>query len=61
MNKVELYENTVEEIKDGINVLQLLREELSQNKDDGHIIRSVSVTEKILQGALSNLQRMKED
>lgn len=61
MDKVELYENTVEEIMDGINVLQLLMEELSENQDDGHIIRSVSVTEKMLKRALSNLQRMKED
>ena len=50
-----LYENAVEDIKDAINVLQLLREELTRNEDDSHIIRSVNITLKILQSALSNL------
>lgn len=61
MDKMELWENAVEEIKDGINVLQLLREELTANQDDDHIIRSVGIALKILQSALSNLQHMKED
>lgn len=61
MDKTELWEKTMEEIKDGINVLQLLREELTANQDDDHIIRSVGITLKILQSALSNLQHMKED
>ena len=61
MDKTELWEKTMEEIKDGINVLQLLREELTANQDDPHIIRSVGIALKILQFALSNLQHMKED
>lgn len=61
MDKMELWEKTMEEIKDGINVLQLLREELTANQDDDHIIRSVGIALKILQSALSNLQQVKED
>ena len=61
MDKMELWENTVEEVKDAINILQLLMAELADNQDDGHIIRSVSVTEKMLHRALSNLRQMKED
>lgn len=61
MDKMELWEKTMEEIKDGINVLQLLREELTANQDDPHIIRSVGIALKILQSALSNLQQVKED
>lgn len=61
MDKMELWENAVEEIKDGINVLQLLREELTANQDDDHIIRSVGIVLKMFQFALSNLQHMKEE
>ena len=61
MDKAELWENSVEEVKDAINILQLLMEELTENQDDEHIIRSVGITEKILQRALSNLQQMKEE
>ncbi len=61
MDRHGLWENTVEELMDGINVLQLLREELAGNQDDPHIIRSVGIVLKILQSALSHLQQMKED
>ncbi len=61
MDKTDLFDNAVEEIKDSINVLQLLKEELTANQDDPHIIRSVGIVLKILQSALSNLQHMKED
>lgn len=61
MDKNELLKNAVEEVKDAINILQLLMVELTKNQDDGHIIRSVNVTEKMLQRVLSNLQQIKED
>jgi len=58
MDRHGLWENTVEELMDAINVLQLLREELAGNQDDPHIIRSVGIVLKMVQTALSHLQQM---
>lgn len=54
-------ESTEEQIKDAINVLQLLMEELTVNQDDAHILRSVNIVLKILQSALSSLQQTQAD
>lgn len=59
--ETKLWESTEEHIKDAINVLQLLVEELTANQDDPHILRSISIVLKILQSALSNLQQVKAD
>lgn len=59
--ETKLRESTEEHIKDAVNVLQLLVEELTTNQDDTHILRSVSIVLKILQSALSNLQQIKGD
>lgn len=61
MNSPELWENTEEELRNAINVLQLLMTELSTNCDDPHIIRSVGIAVGMLQVTLNNLQRLKED
>lgn len=54
-------ESTEEQIKDAINVLQLLMEELTINQDDTHILRSISIVLKILQSAISSLQQTQAD
>lgn len=59
--ETELRESTVEQIKDAINILQLLVEELTINQDDTHILRSINIVLKILQAALSSLQQMAAD
>lgn len=61
MNRPELWENTEEELRNAINVLQLLMAELAANGDDPHISRSVGIAEGMLQMILSNLQRLKSD
>ncbi|MCM1213927.1 MAG: hypothetical protein NC331_12490 [Lachnospiraceae bacterium] len=61
MDNDSLYENAMEELMDGMNVLHLLGEELAGNQDDPHITRSVGVVLKILQAALSDLQHMKKE
>lgn len=59
MNSPELWENTEEELRNAINVLQLLMTGLAANCDDPHISRSVSIAESMLQTILSNLQQLK--
>ena len=59
MNQEELWENMEEQIKDAINVLQLLMAELTATQEDPHIFRSVSIVEKMLQSILANLQQKK--
>lgn len=59
MESNELWESTEEELRNAVNVLQLLMAELSANCDDPHIIRSVGIAEGMLQTALGNLQRLK--
>ncbi|MCM1063128.1 MAG: hypothetical protein NC420_01430 [Eubacterium sp.] len=49
------WEDTVEHIRDAVNILQLLVQELAVNQDDPHIIRSVNVAVKILQAALAGI------
>ena len=48
-------ESTGEHIKDAINILQLLVEELTINRDDSHIIRTIGIVLKILKAALSEI------
>ena len=52
-NQFEILE---EQTRDALNVLQLLEVELSTNEDDEHIIRTVSIVEKMLQEHLATLQ-----
>lgn len=59
MNNPELWENTEEELRNAINVLQLLMTELAANCDDPHISRSVGIAEGMLQTILNNLQQLK--
>ena len=58
MNNQELKENLEEQIKDAINILQLLIVELSANEDDEHTIRAVTIVEKILKSHLELLQHL---
>ena len=60
MNRPELWENT-EELRNAINVLQLLMTELTANYDAPHILRSVGIAEGMLQAVLSNLQQLKTE
>ena len=48
-------ESTREHIRDAINILQLLVEELTINRDDSHIIRTIGIVLKILKAALSEI------
>ena len=52
----ELKENLEEQIRDAMNILQLLEVELSANEDDEHIIRTVSIVEKILKSSVELLK-----
>lgn len=61
MNSPELWENTEEELRNAINVLQLLMAELTANSDAPHISRSVGIAEGMLQTILSSLQQLKSD
>ena len=61
MEQAELWKSTEEQLKDAINILQLLMTELTVNQDDPHIFRSVGIVEKMLQTVLSNLQQIKID
>ena len=45
-----------EQTKDAINLIQLLEVELSSNQEDPHILRTVTIVEKMLQEHLSTLQ-----
>ncbi|MDE6056367.1 MAG: hypothetical protein K2G55_21995 [Lachnospiraceae bacterium] len=58
MSMEELKESIVEQILDAINITHLLTEELTSNEDDSHIIRSVGIIGKILDGALENLKQL---
>lgn len=55
MDKQDI-EDTIEEIKDATNILQLLVHELVINQDDPHIVRSVGVVLKILDTILQKMQ-----
>lgn len=57
MNQQELKENLEEQTKDAINILQLLRVELSANEDDEHTIRTVFIVEKMLKSNLEIIQQ----
>lgn len=61
MDNNELWENAVDELMDGINVLHLLRAELAKNQDDEHIIRSVGIVLRILKSAVLHLRQMERD
>lgn len=56
MEHQELKENLEEQIRDAMNILQLLEVELSANEDDEHIIRTVSIVEKILKSSVELLK-----
>lgn len=56
MEHQELKENLEEQTRDAMNILQLLEVELSANEDDEHIIRTVSIVEKILKSSLELLK-----
>mgnify|MGYP007065855456 FL=1 len=58
MEHQELKENIEEQIRDAMNILQLLEVELSANEDDEHIIRTVSIIEKILKSSLELLKHI---
>lgn len=58
MNHQELKENLEEQIKDAINILQLLKVELSANEDDEHTVRAVSIVEKILKSTMELLKQL---
>lgn len=58
MEHQELKENLEEQIRDAMNILQLLEVELSANEDDEHIIRTVSIIEKILKSSLELLKHI---
>ena len=61
MNIPELWENTEEELRNAINVLQLLMTEINANYDDPHILRSVGIAEGMLRTVLSNLVQIKTE
>lgn len=61
MDNNGLWEKAVDELKDGINVLHLLRAELAENQDDEHIIRSVGIVLRILKCSLLHLRQMERD
>ena len=56
MEHQELKENLEEQIRDAMNIMQLLEVELSANEDDEHIIRTVSIVEKILKSSVELLK-----
>ena len=58
MEHQELEENIEEQIRDAMNILQLLEVDLSANEDDEHIIRTVSIVEKILKSSLELLKHI---
>lgn len=58
MNQSELRKNIEEQIKDVINITQLLLVELAANDDDTHILRSVGIIEKMLQSTLKNVEQL---
>ena len=58
MEHQELKENIEDQTRDAMNILQLLEVELSANEDDEHIIRTVSIVEKILKSSLELLKHI---
>ena len=58
MEHQELKENIEEQIRDAMNILKLLQVELSANEYDEHIIRTVSIVEKILKSSLELLKHI---
>lgn len=58
MNQQEIKERLEEQTKDAINILQLLRVELSANEDDEHTIRTVFIIEKMLKTNLEIMQQL---
>lgn len=56
----EFLETAIEQVKDAINILQLLSVDLSANEEDSHILRSVSIVERILKSAESDLSQLQE-
>lgn len=58
MDQQELKERLEEQTKDAINILQLLRVELSANEDDEHTIRTVFIVEKMLKLNLEIMQHL---
>ena len=58
MSMEELKESIEEQILDAINITHLLTEELTSNEDDSHVIRSVGIIGKILNGVLENLKQL---
>lgn len=56
MEQQEVKENLEEQIRDAMNILQLLEVGLSANEDDEHIIRTVSIVEKILKSSVELLK-----
>ncbi|MCM1259053.1 MAG: hypothetical protein NC307_14550 [Roseburia sp.] len=49
------WEDTVEHIRDAVNILQLLVQELETSQDDPHTIRSISIAIRMLQEALAGI------
>lgn len=58
--QTELLEDVEDQVLDAMNVTHLLIEELRANEDDEHIIRSVSVIEKILMKAVEGFKELEE-
>lgn len=58
--QTELLEDVEDQVLDAMNVTHLLIEELRANEDDEHIIRSVSVIEKILMQAVKGFKELEE-
>lgn len=56
MDKQDI-EDTIEDIKDAVNILQLLAQELVINQDDPHILRSIGIALKILDSALQHMEK----
>lgn len=56
MDKQDI-EDTIEDIKDAVNILQILVQELFMNQEDPHIVRSIGVVLKILDSALQHMEK----
>lgn len=54
----EILEEATEQVKDAINILQLLSIGIEDNGGDEHAQRSVGIAEKILQSVIKNLQQL---
>lgn len=58
--KKDLLEDVEDQVLDAMNITHLLIEELRSNKEDDHIVRSVSVVEKILMKAVDGFKELGE-